>query len=45
MKKIMSLAIALVMLFGCMSIASADQGATVSVGLSGDPGNIGPFQG
>ena len=45
MKKILSLVLALTMLLGCMSFAAAEQGATVSVGLAGDPGNIGPFQG
>ena len=45
MKKILSLVLALCMLLGCVSFASADQGETVAVGLAGDPGNIGPFQG
>lgn len=45
MKKFLSLLLALTMLLGCACIASADQGTSVAVGLAGDPGNIGPFQG
>ena len=45
MKKILSLLLALTMLLGCVCCASADQGASITVGLAGDPGNIGPFQG
>ncbi len=45
MKKILSLVLTLVMLLGCMSFASAQQGEAVTVGIAGDPGNIGPFQG
>ena len=45
MKKFLSLLLTLVMILSAASFASADQGAKVTVGLSGDPGNIGPFQG
>ncbi len=45
MKKFLSLVLALCMVLSCVGFASADQGTTVSVGLAGDPGNIGPFQG
>lgn len=45
MKKFLSLLLALTMVLGCACFASADQGKTVAVGLAGDPGNIGPFQG
>lgn len=45
MKKFLSLLLALTMVLACACFASADQGKTVAVGLAGDPGNIGPFQG
>ncbi|MGN1019725.1 MAG: ABC transporter substrate-binding protein [Aristaeellaceae bacterium] len=45
MKKILSLVLALAMLLGCVSVATAEQGESVVVGIAGDPGNIGPFQG
>ena len=45
MKKFLSLVLALIMVLAMASFASADQGASVVVGLAGDPGNIGPFQG
>ena len=45
MKKLLSLILALIMLLSVASFASAEQGEKVTVGLAGDPGNIGPFQG
>ena len=45
MKKFVSMILALVMLLSMTSFAAADQGSAVVVGLAGDPGNIGPFQG
>lgn len=47
MKKILSLVLALALLMSCLclSAASAEQGESVVVGIAGDPGNIGPFQG
>ena len=45
MKKFLSLVLALVMALSMASFASAEQGKSVVVGLAGDPGNIGPFQG
>lgn len=47
MKKILSLILALALLMSCLclSAASAEQGESVVVGIAGDPGNIGPFQG
>ena len=45
MKKFLSLLLTLVMILSAVSFASAEQGAKVTVGLAGDPGNIGPFQG
>ena len=45
MKKFLSLVLALIMVLSMASFASAEQGAAVVVGLMGDPGNIGPFQG
>ena len=45
MKKMVSLILALMMALSMLSFASAEQGEKVIVGLSGDPGNIGPFQG
>ena len=45
MKKFLSLVLALIMVLSMASFASAEQGASVVVGLAGDPGNIGPFQG
>lgn len=44
MKKFLSLILALVMVISMASFASA-QGDAVVVGIAGDPGNIGPFQG
>ena len=45
MKKFLSIVLALIMALSMVSFASAEQGAAVTVGLAGDPGNIGPFQG
>ena len=45
MKKLLSLVLALIMVLSVASFASAEQGTKVTVGLAGDPGNIGPFQG
>ena len=45
MKKMVSLILALMMALSMLSFASAEQGATVTVGLANDPGNLGPFQG
>lgn len=45
MKKMVSLILALMMALSMLSFATAEQGEKVTVGLSGDPGNIGPFQG
>lgn len=45
MKKFLSLILALAMIFTAASFALADQGEAVVVGIAGDPGNIGPFQG
>ena len=45
MKKFLSLLLAIMMTLSLVSIASAEQGEKVTVGLAGDPGNIGPFQG
>ena len=45
MKKLVSLILALMMALSMMSFASAERGSAVTVGLSNDPGNIGPFQG
>ena len=45
MKKFLSLVLSLIMVLSVASFASAEQGASVVVGLAGDPGNIGPFQG
>lgn len=45
MKKFLSLVLALIMALSMASFASAEQGASVVVGIAGDPGNIGPFQG
>lgn len=45
MKKFLSIVLALIMALSMVSFASAEQGASVVVGLAGDPGNIGPFQG
>jgi len=45
MKKMVSLILALILALSMFTFASAEQGKTVTVGLSGDPGNIGPFQG
>ena len=45
MKKFLSLILAIMMALSMVTFASAEQGAKVTVGLSGDPGNIGPFQG
>ena len=45
MKKFLSLLLALTMVLSMASFASADQGDSVVVGIAGDPGNIGPFQG
>ena len=45
MKKFLSIVLALIMVLSMASFASAEQGAAVVVGLAGDPGNIGPFQG
>ena len=46
MKKILSLVLALALLASCLclTVASAEQGDSVVVGIAGDPGNIGPFQ-
>ncbi|MBQ9300674.1 MAG: ABC transporter substrate-binding protein [Clostridia bacterium] len=45
MKKFLALILALIMVLSMASFASAEQGASIVVGLMGDPGNIGPFQG
>ena len=45
MKKLLSLILALIMILSVASFASAEQGSAVVVGIAGDPGNIGPFQG
>ena len=45
MKKFLSIVLALIMALSMASFATAEQGASVVVGLAGDPGNIGPFQG
>ena len=45
MKKLVSLILALIMILSMASFASAEQGKEVTVGIAGDPGNIGPFQG
>ena len=45
MKKFLSLVLALIMVLSMASFASAEQGSAAVVGLAGDPGNIGPFQG
>lgn len=45
MKKFLSIVLTLIMALSMVSFASAEQGAAVTVGLAGDPGNIGPFQG
>ena len=45
MKKLLSLILSLIMILSVASFASAEQGSAVVVGIAGDPGNIGPFQG
>ena len=45
MKKVLSLILALAMMLSMTGFAAAEQGAAVVVGIAGDPGNIGPFQG
>ncbi|MBQ8092063.1 MAG: ABC transporter substrate-binding protein [Clostridia bacterium] len=45
MKKFLSIVLTLIMVLSVASLAAADQGSEVTVGIAGDPGNIGPFQG
>ena len=43
--KLVSLALCLTMALGCFSFSAQAQADKVVIGLVGDPGNIGPFQG
>ncbi len=43
--KLISLMLCLTMILGCVSVSATAEADKVVVGLTGDPGNIGPFQG